>query len=144
MRLIFTKPIELDYTAIQFQFIIAMSSGITEQELADRLDITRRDVRKIAERFNKRKYLNCDNTVKYHIYNKMYHQVFKDTERANYEVSVRKWNTISALTTYKIYLEDMGKFEDDDKVIQLSMIDNLVESIANKTIQEIMEMEVKQ
>ena len=142
MRLVFTKPIELDREAKLFRDKIDQYDGVlTETTLAaflstDEIVITKRDVRRIAERFNKRKYIGQSNEIKYHKYKSRlstnkYHKVIKDSERASKEVSVRKWDSISSLTTYKIYLEDMGKFEDDDTAIQLSMIDKLLNKLEN-------------
>ena len=101
---------------------------------------TPRDIRKIAERYNKRKYLNHDNTVKYHKIKGHYHKVLKDSERADIELSTRKWDCISAMTTYKIYLEDFGKFEDDDNAMQIDMLDKLID---NMSIEELINMEVE-
>jgi len=139
-RLIFSKPIELDREANLFIQKIKEYNGILCDDLlstmlsrgatlfSPEIITTERDVRKIAERINKRKYINCDNTVKYHKTKGKYFKVLKDTERANKVLNKIKFDAISALTTYKIYLEDMGRFEDVGSSLQLSMLSELLES----------------
>ena len=135
MRLIFTKAIEQDREAKLFAQKIDEYNGILSEDVLCTFlatifyKPTPRDIRKIAERFNKRKYLNHDNSVKYHKIKGHYHKVIKDSERANKELSTRKWDMISAMKTYKIYLEDFGKFEDNDNAIQIDMMDKLINKL---------------
>jgi len=88
-----------------------------------------RDIREIVGMYNKRKYLNCDNSVKFHKYNNSYHKVIKGSERAKKELLTKKLAMIAGLKDYKIYLEDFGLFEDDSNAMQLSMIDKLLQGM---------------
>ena len=130
MRLIFTAPIEIDETAQMFKDYLKNTHeayGIHERTLATFLQVDAREIRKIAERFNKRKYIGHDNTIKYHKHKHLYKRVDKDTDRATKELGTRKWDFIATLKTYQIYLEDFGKSEDTNHTLQIDMLTQLTE-----------------
>jgi len=88
-----------------------------------------RDIREIIGMYNKRKYLNTDNRVKYHKHNGHYQRIEKGSVGASKELYTKKLTMIAGLKDYKIYLEDFGSFEDDADALQLSFIDVLLNSV---------------
>ena len=88
-----------------------------------------RDIREIVGMYNKRKFYNTDNTVKYHKFNGHYHRIVKDSERADMILNKIKFDAIASLKTYKIYLEDFGSFEDDVNAMQIDMLSELIKSM---------------
>ena len=88
-----------------------------------------RDIREIVGMYNKRKFLNCDNSVKYHKHKGFYHRTIKGSENAKKELYKKKLAMISGLKEYKIYLEDFGLFEDDHDSMQLDMLSKLLDEV---------------
>ena len=134
MRLIFSKPIELDRDAKLFMIKVNQYNGVLcDKLLASFLstlfrEVNERDIRKIAERLNKRKYLGYTDTTKYHKIKGKYHKILKDTQKADTVLNTIKFNAIAGLQTYKIYLEDFGKSQDNDNTTQISMINQLLDN----------------
>ena len=140
MRLVFTQPIELDREAKLFRDKIDEYNGVLSEDVLCTFlatifyKPTPRDIRKIAERYNKRKYLNCDNSVKYHKIKGNYHKVIKGSERASLVLNKIKFDMIATAKTYKIYLEDFGSFEDDTNAMQINMMSKLISSLEEETV----------
>ena len=142
-RLIFSRPIEIDRDARLFIENVNKYNGVlTDDLLASMLstlfrEVNERDVRKIAERLNKRKYIGYTDTTKYHKYktshkNATWHKVVKDTDRMKKEVDTRFWDMIATAETYKIYLEDSGLSQSPQNTLQLSMVNQLLGSVESE------------
>ena len=138
MREVFTKPKDQDNTAKMFQELVSSSyNGITEEQIARILEIPKRQVRKIAERCNKRLYKEYDNRVKYHKIGteqngKIVHKYFRIEKGDVYSVGVidkRKWDAIAALKTYKMYLEDLGSTGRAKDGVQVDMLDYFIDTL---------------
>ena len=94
---------------------------------------TERDIREIVGMWNKRKFINCDNTVKFHKHNGSYHKIVKGSNGTKYELYKKKWNMIVALQDYKIYLEDFGAFEDNHNAMQIDMMSKLLKEVNDES-----------
>ena len=129
-RLIFTAPIELTREAILFRDKIAQYNGVlSEKTLCTFLsslfnEITPRDIRLIAERFNKRKFINADNNVKFHKTKGKYYKVIETDKKASKVLNMIKFNAIASLKTYKLYLEDWPNINNNEN--QIKMIENVL------------------
>ena len=134
MRNIFSLPQQVTPTATHFQWLLNMNDGLlTEKDLATSLRISKRDVRKIAENFNYRKYINQDNSVKYQVIEKKYHIIVKDHKERDYVVNKRLFAMIKEMKAYKIYIEDLGGDKNqlqmtiDQLMKDYEQIDNIIE-----------------
>jgi hypothetical protein len=143
MRTVFEKPIPKSELVDLFEKGVQTSrNGVSERALALVLDIDRRQVRKIAERLNKRGYIDHDNSVKYHVFpiqvkmpsgkKKTIHRYFvvrKRDPRCQELIDKRKWDAIAALKAYKIYLDDLGIQEQGNQTfLDLDIVIDSLES----------------
>jgi DNA-directed RNA polymerase specialized sigma subunit len=95
-RVIYQEPRERDMIEKQFEWLINMNNGmLTEQDLAESLQISQREVRFIAERYNNFKFLDYDNKCRYSKINGTYQMVVANTPLGNQELARGRSNFIA-------------------------------------------------
>lgn len=137
MRTVFQEPIEKDEKVLSFeQLLYCNRNGIKEETIASLLEISGREVRKIAERLNKRKYMNHDNRIKYHVLKVTYtdgtkqyryFRITKESAAARRILEKRKWDAIAAMKAYKMYLDDWQDYSKPQQGMQVDMIDSIID-----------------